>query len=271
MVFFSILLVCLGWVLAVCYDVRMNKTSEPRIIALIPAGGVGARFGVALPKQYLQLAGEAMIFHTIATLAAVPRIEMVKTIIAPADAYWQSYGFEARIAKLSVLRVGGETRAATVLNGINALFANADIDEEDWLLVHDAARPCVGVARVQAFVDVCSQEPVGGLLAGKVADTIKAADANNYITHTVPRDNLWAAQTPQMFRAGLLRQALQSTIEAGQTVTDEAQAVSYLGYAPRLFASDNSNLKVTLPADLLLAERYLNAKTQTGKLEKDEN
>lgn len=240
----------------------MQKSIQSRIIALIPAGGVGARFGVTLPKQYLPLAGEAMIFHSIATLAAVSSICAVKTIIAPDDAYWQSYNLEARSPKLQALRVGGETRAATVLNGIDALFAANEINDDDWLLVHDAARPCVGVARVHAFVDACVCEPVGGLLAGKVADTIKAGDDNNYITHTVPRDNLWAAQTPQMFRAALLKRALQTAIDAGKTVTDEAQAIAYLGLAPRLFASDNSNLKVTVPADLLLAEMYL---SQTGK------
>lgn len=245
----------------------MHTTIQPRIIALIPAGGVGARFGAetgsTLPKQYMPLAGQAMIFHTIGTLAAVPSIYAVKTIIASDDTYWQSYNFEARLPKLQALRVGGETRAATVLNGINALFTANEINDDDWLLVHDAARPCVGVERVSAFVDACKQEPVGGLLAGKVADTIKAGDANNYITHTVPRDNLWAAQTPQMFRAGVLKNALQSAIDAGKTVTDEAQAIAYLGLAPRLFASDNSNLKVTVPADLLLAEMYL---SRIGKI-----
>ncbi len=240
----------------------MNGTTQPRIIALIPAGGVGARFGETLPKQYLQLAGEAMIFHTIATLAAVTKIGAVVAVVAPEDNHWQTYGFETLQPKLTALRVGGATRANTVLNGLNTLLANGALVAEDWLLVHDAARPCVGVARVSAFVDACVLEPVGGLLASKVADTIKAGDGNNYITHTVARDSLWAAQTPQMFRAGLLQNALQVAIDGGKTVTDEAQAIAYLGHAPRLFASDNSNLKVTVPADLLLAEMYL---SQIGK------
>ncbi len=237
----------------------MHTTIQPRIIALIPAGGVGARFGDALPKQYLQLAGEAMIFHTMSALAAVPAIRAVVVVTSPTDNYWPTYNFEARLPKLKALKCGGATRAETVLNGLNALLKNSELSAADWLLVHDAARPCLSVARVKAFVDSCSKEAVGGLLAGKVADTIKASDANNYITHTVPRDNLWAAQTPQMFRAGLLQTALQSALDKGDPVTDEAQAIAYLGHAPRLFVSDNTNLKITVPADLLMAELFLSS------------
>lgn len=218
-----------------------------RYYAIVPAAGSGARFGAALPKQYLTLAGRPVIFHTLAALVAVAAIERVYVVLSPDDAYWRSHDWHALGPKLETLYCGGATRAESVSNGLKALSTVAD--DQDWILVHDAARPCLTTAQVDHLITTLADDPVGGLLAIPVADTLKRAAADGRVAETVPREALWQAQTPQMFRY----QCLQDALESCPSVTDEASAIEALGLAPRLVPGAASNLKVTYPADLSLA------------------
>ena len=223
----------------------------PRHIALVPAAGSGARFGAEIPKQYLELSGKPLIFHALAALFRCQRIEEVWVVLSPDDAWWPGFDWSAFDERLRVVFCGGATRAETVANGLVAMHGGLTAD--DWVLVHDAARPCLSAERLNALCDELAGDAVGGLLAMPVADTLKRADGEQRVAATEPRDGLWQAQTPQMFRYGLLCSAL-----AGQfTVTDEASAIEAAGFRPRLVRSDASNLKVTFPADLRLAELIL--------------
>ncbi|MFM7122024.1 MAG: 2-C-methyl-D-erythritol 4-phosphate cytidylyltransferase, partial [Fluviibacter sp.] len=158
--------------------------------------------------------------------------------------------------RVSVIRIGGATRAESVLNGISWLANNSNVQSKDWVLVHDAARPCLTPAQIDALITSLSDDPVGGLLAIPVADTVKRADAQQRVEATVDRRTLWQAQTPQMFRLDLLQQALGAIDLA--VATDESAAVEALGYAPKLVAGSLANLKVTYPADLSLATAIIN-------------
>jgi len=229
--------------------------SFSRFVALVPAAGSGSRLGHALPKQYLPLGAWPMIRHTVTRLAAHPRIERVAVVLSAGDEWFDGEGWEGLSGKLQVLRCGGDTRAATVRNGAEALAA--DCDGHAWVLVHDAARPCLSRVLLDRLIAALEHDPVGGLLALPVADTLKRADADRRVEATVPRERLWAAQTPQMFRLGLLREALAKADPA--LTTDEASAVEALGLQPRLVEGDPANLKVTYARDLLLAERFLEA------------
>jgi 2-C-methyl-D-erythritol 4-phosphate cytidylyltransferase len=223
--------------------------------ALVPAAGSGSRMGGGLAKQYLPLAGRPLIHHALATLAAVAAIEKVFVVLAGDDSEWQRHDWSDLGDKLAVLRCGGDTRAASVTNGLRAI--RGEVASDDWVLVHDAARACLTVAHVEALIGEAGEDPVGGILAVPVADTLKhageAADGMTRIAATVPREGLWQAQTPQMFRHGMLLDAL----EFAPVVTDEASAIEALGLRPRLVAGDATNLKVTYPLDLHLAELLL--------------
>ncbi|MDZ4252720.1 MAG: 2-C-methyl-D-erythritol 4-phosphate cytidylyltransferase [Sulfuritalea sp.] len=229
-------------------------------LALVPAAGSGSRMGAlsgrALPKQYLPLAGQPMIRHALATLCATPAIAHVFVVLAPDDMHWPAAAMAALGPKLHVLRCGGDTRAHSVANGLRAMAGELgdrmDIGN-DWVLVHDAARPCLTVAMVENLIAEVGEDDAGGLLAVPVADTLKRADEHGRVRQTVPRDGLWQAQTPQMFRHRLLLDAL----DFAPQVTDEASAIETLRLAPRLVAADASNLKVTYPLDLQLAEWIL--------------
>jgi 2-C-methyl-D-erythritol 4-phosphate cytidylyltransferase len=227
----------------------------PRHYALVPAAGSGARFGSGIPKQYLPLAGRPMIHHALAALCRCERIERVWVLLAPDDAGWETHDWSALGAKLEALRCGGATRAESVLNGLAAVARV--VAEDDWMLVHDAARPGLSPALLERLCAALRDDPVGGLLAAPVADTLKRADAGQRVAATLPREGLWQAQTPQMFRYGLLRRALA----ARRAVTDEAGALEAMGYRPLLVPADASNFKVTYPADLELAERMLAGKS----------
>ena len=209
--------------------------------------------GEASPKQYLPLAGQPMIRHALATLCATPAVASVFVVLSPDDAHWPAAQMAALGPKLRVLRCGGETRAQSVANGLRAMTGELGAIDHDWVLVHDAARPCLTVAMVEKLMVEVGEDEAGGLLAVPVADTLKRAGDGGRIQTTVSRDRLWQAQTPQMFRHKLLLDALATAPE----VTDEAGAVEALGYAPRLVAADVSNLKVTYPLDLQLAEWIL--------------
>jgi 2-C-methyl-D-erythritol 4-phosphate cytidylyltransferase len=218
--------------------------------ALVPAAGFGARMGIELPKQYLDLAGQPMIWHAISTLCACPDIKTVFVVLAPGDEYFARYDWSHCEGKLAPLYCGGSTRAESVANGLLA----SELEADDWVLVHDAARPCLSAQLLARMIAELRDDAVGGILAVPVADTLKRADAQQRIAHTEPREGLWQAQTPQMFRAGLLAEALARS----NRVTDEASAIEAMGLQPRLVASDSSNFKVTYPQDIELAELLLN-------------
>ncbi|HEY3433017.1 MAG TPA: 2-C-methyl-D-erythritol 4-phosphate cytidylyltransferase [Rhodocyclaceae bacterium] len=214
--------------------------------ALVPAAGSGARMGGELPKQYLPLLGKPVLHHTLSALCAVPDLEAVFVVLSPEDELWSSYDWSGFGTRLIPLRCGGNTRAESVTNGLKAVQAR--VHAEDWILVHDAARACLTVNHVKKLIADVGQNDVGGILAVPVADTLKRATGER-INTTVPREGLWQAQTPQMFRHGLLLQAL----EMCPSVTDEASAVEFMGLHPQLVAGDASNLKITYPLDLQLA------------------
>lgn len=231
-----------------CYDFAMAKH-----YVLIPAAGSGSRMGAELPKQYLPLLGKPLIHQTLSVFCAHLAIARVYVGLSPDDACWQRHDFSDLGGKLEVLRCGGTTRAQTVLNGLNAL--SGQIDEGDWVLVHDAARPCLSRELLERLLDELADDAVGGLLAVPVADTLKREGKDGRVLRTEPREGLWRAQTPQMFRYRLLRLALQAMGTAAPT--DEAQAVEFLGHAPKLVPGDGHNLKVTYPEDLVMAEMIL--------------
>jgi 2-C-methyl-D-erythritol 4-phosphate cytidylyltransferase len=224
--------------------------------AIVPAAGFGSRFGAELPKQYRPLAGRPMIFHALSTLCRCSWIDRVWVVLAPGDEHWRNYDWCALGGKLESVYCGGETRAESVRNGLRA--AETALDDEDWVLVHDAARPCLSLGHLQAMHDALADDPVGGILAVPVADTLKRADADGRIVATPSREHLWQAQTPQMFRAGVLRDALDHASQ----LTDEAGAVEAFGLRPRLVAGDTSNFKVTYAADLALAELVLRSRRE---------
>ncbi len=226
----------------------------PRHFAIVPAAGSGSRFGAEKPKQYLDLLGRPLIFHTLKALTACPDIERVWVVLAPDDPWWPRTDWSELGAKLETVRCGGATRAESVSNGLQAAAMVAA--DDDWVLVHDAARPCLSPAMLDALFADLANDPVGGILAVPVADTLKRADAEQRVAVTEPRDGLWQAQTPQMFRYGLLCDALQKC----RDVTDEAGAVEALGLRPKLVRGDATNLKVTYPADLPLAAMILRAR-----------
>lgn len=217
----------------------------PKNYVLIPAAGSGSRMGSELPKQYLPLLGKPLIHHTLSVFCAHPAVEQVYVVVSADDDFWQPE------LQVETLRCGGDTRAASVLNGLLAMQAKDD----DWVLVHDAARPCVTTELLDRLFAELEGDPVGGLLAVPVADTLKRADQQGRVDHTEPRAGLWRAQTPQMFRYGLLRDSLQSM--GTDAPTDESQAIEFMGHAPKLVTGDNHNLKVTYPEDLLMAEMIL--------------
>ncbi len=230
----------------------MNPTRAAHRIALIPAAGGGSRFGAPVPKQYAQLAGRPLIARTLDRLAGAIALDAIVVVLAPDDAWYEILVGPRR--GVEVLRCGGATRAASVANALAALAARCV--DDDWVLVHDAARPCVPVDALRRLVDEIGDDPVGGLLAVPVADTLKREDPvrRGRVGATEPRAGLWQAQTPQMFRFGVLRTALSAP--AAAAATDEAQAVEALsrpGPGPRLVTGSPLNVKVTYPADLALA------------------
>ena len=221
--------------------------------ALIPAAGSGTRMAQAGPKQYLTLAGRPMLWHAVNCLAVAP-IETVFVVLSPDDGAYAREDWSAFAGRIEPLYCGGETRRDSVYNGLVASMAGVDAD--DWVLVHDAARPCLPRADLARLIAECGEDPVGGLLAMPVSDTVKrlAEGEPPRAAGTEDRSRLWLAQTPQMFRAGLLAAALR---EARGTVTDEASAVEQMGLAPRLVIGSRQNLKVTYPEDIAIAAALL--------------
>lgn len=234
----------------------------PRYFALIPAAGVGARMGADSPKQYMAIAGRPMLAHTVAAFLASASIAHVYVVVSPDDGWIDAVVADLDDAdRVTVLRCGGATRMDSILNGLHAL--EHQVDGADWVLVHDAARPGLTAGLIETLIDKVASHPVGGLLALSVVDTVK--DARGPGVHTLPRAGLWLAQTPQMFRLHLLREALDSARGSGMqdAITDDASAVEALGHAPLLVEGHPRNLKVTLPRDIAIAAMYLAAPTPT--------
>lgn len=226
--------------------------------AVVPAGGRGARMGSELPKQYLQLAGASILEHTLQRLLGEPRILGIVVALAAGDDLGRT--IVAPHAPRVQVAAGGAERCHSVLNGLDALPAA----DEDWALVHDAARPCLRPMDLARLIDQLAADPVGGILGVPVRDTLKRCGAGGAIDATVDRASLWHALTPQMFRVGLLRAALREALAAGRLVTDEAQAVELAGHTPRMVEGHGDNLKITRPEDLPLAEWYLRAMASGG-------
>ena len=224
-------------------------------VALIPAAGAGTRVAGALPKQYAALAGKPMLWHAVAAVCRAT-VETVFVVLAPGDAAFKSCDWSAFAGKLEPLYCGGETRRDSVYNGLVA--AMAAVQQDDWVLVHDAARPCLPAADLERLMHECRDDQIGGILAMPVAETVKRAGKDEAgaqrIAGTEDRAQLWLAQTPQMFRAGLLAEALA---KASPSVTDEASAVEAMGLRPRLVLGSRENLKVTYLEDLGIAEAIL--------------
>ncbi len=229
--------------------------SAPALIwALLPCAGVGARAGLATPKQYQPLAGQALVLHTLAAFAAVPRIAQTLVLLAQDDQYFAALQ-RSTTDRCASAPCGAATRAGTVANGL-AELRERGARELDWVLVHDAARCLITPELVNRLIDACQDDAIGGLLAIPVGDTIKMAQGERVAT-TLDRSQVWLAQTPQMFRIGGLQRALA---HAGATVTDEASAIESLGLAPRLVAGDPTNIKVTVAQDFMLAHAILLAR-----------
>lgn len=220
-----------------------------RYLAVIPAAGTGSRLGGTLPKQYLAVRDRPLLYYAIARLCAHRAIERVCVVLAPDDRRFETYDWKPFAAKLEPLYGGGDSRAATVLNALEGISSHASVD--DWILVHDAARPCLSAQMLDRLIDEVGDDPSGGLLAMPVADTLKRADDDRRSIRTESRTGLWQAQTPQLFRYDVLLRALRSCDLA--QATDEAAAVEALGLKPKLVQSDATNLKVTHAHDLALA------------------
>lgn len=226
-----------------------------RYWAMVPAAGAGKRMDSTIPKQYLPLLGRPLIVHTLDRLLHHPAISGLVVAISAEDEWWPSIAATLRPAKPLQVVTGGAERCHSVLNGLEALRRQAD--PADWVLVHDAARPCLTIKDLDRLLTTLADDPVGGLLATPVRDTLKQADAAGRVVVTVDRSRLWHALTPQMFRLGLLYDALQAALARGLLVTDEAAALEAAGFAPRLIEGRADNLKITRPEDLALAEFYL--------------
>jgi len=233
-----------------------SSPPDPRFWAVVPAAGIGARMGGERPKQYLLLAGRPIIVHTLARLCNHPRISGVVVAIAAGDEWWTSMmETQSTFARAPMAVTGGRTRRDSVLCGLEALSAHAS--PGDWVLVHDAVRPCLTDTDLDRLMDTLAADAVGGLLAVPVRDTMKRANGDDRVCETVDREALWHAQTPQMFRLGALRDALEKSVEADREVTDEAQAMELTGTRPRLVPGHEENIKITRPDDLELAEVIL--------------
>jgi 2-C-methyl-D-erythritol 4-phosphate cytidylyltransferase len=227
-----------------------SLSPAPRIWALIPCAGTGSRAAAQGPKQYQEVAGQPLVLHTVAAFQAVPRVSGIFLVVAADDTF-----FHGRAVAAQVLPCGGDSRARSVGNGLQALLAHG-AQAADWVLVHDAARCLIAPAQIEALIDACQHDAVGGLLALPLPDTLKQ-EVQGRVASTLARTDKWLAQTPQMFRLGALQSAL---LQAGDAVTDESSAMESLGLRPLLVPGSAQNFKVTYAADFALAEAVLQAR-----------
>jgi len=231
----------------------MGSSAEARCWAVVPAAGVGKRMQAQVPKQYLPLGERTVLEHTLSRLLTHPRIAGVVVAITPGDPYWQELASRFDATRVRVAD-GGAERCHSVLNALNRLN---DIGDDAWVLVHDAARPCLRHADIDRLFAELEADPVGGILALPVSDTVKRADSQRTITATVDRNGLWRALTPQMFRFATLRRAIGDALARGDLVTDESAAIEAAGLAPKVVEGHADNIKITRPGDLALASLYL--------------
>lgn len=225
----------------------------PRTFAVVPAAGVGRRIGGKIPKQYLPLDGSPILVHTLNRLLIDSRIQLVVVAINPTDTWWP----QLTIANHSKILVttGGTERCHSVLNSLHQLQGIAT--PHDWILVHDAVRPCLRTADLDRLFQTLINNSIGGILGSPVRDTMKRTEDNNIVQTTVSRANLWHAYTPQMFRYNLLQQSLYQAMQHGQLVTDEAEAMELAGYSPLMVEGHPDNIKITRPEDLAIAEFFI--------------
>jgi 2-C-methyl-D-erythritol 4-phosphate cytidylyltransferase len=230
----------------------MNTAVLPSFWALIPAAGIGSRMRADRPKQYLPLAGKSIIEHTLACFLEHPQLRAVVVSLAADDPYWPSLSCarDPRIQRAD----GGAERADSVLSGLLRL-SELGAQAQDWVLVHDAARPNLARSDLNLLLGEMAHDPVRGLLAVPARDTLKRAGADGRVQSTVDRSTIWQAFTPQMFRLGELQRALADALLAGVAITDEASAMEWAGQSPRLIEGRSDNLKVTRPEDLLSLNR----------------
>jgi len=220
---------------------------------LVPAAGSGARMGQALPKQYLAIGARPLLWYALRHLCTHRALRRTFLILHPADQLFVRYDWSAFGDALVPLFCGGASRAESVTRGLERM--RDEVQADDWVLVHDAARPCLTAELVERLMAELAQDEIGGLLAIPLTDTLKREDGERRVLRTEPRDQLWQAQTPQMFRFAPLLRALQASDP--ERTSDEASAMERLGHRPRLVMGSAANLKVTHPEDLALAERIL--------------
>ncbi|NNE37599.1 MAG: 2-C-methyl-D-erythritol 4-phosphate cytidylyltransferase [Gammaproteobacteria bacterium] len=233
--------------------------SVHRCWAIIPAAGIGSRIGSDVPKQYLKINGKAILEYAIEIFLRHHLIDGVVIVLAENDKAWKD--LQINDTENLMTTIGGVERFHSVLNGL--LVLEDKLNQDDWVLVHDAARPCLETSDLDNLINTISTHPTGGILAMSVRDTMKRSDADNHICETVDRDGLWHALTPQMFRYKKLRQAIESAIEKNIAITDEAQAIEHSGERPMLVEGSARNIKITRPEDLALASFYLSQMEST--------
>jgi 2-C-methyl-D-erythritol 4-phosphate cytidylyltransferase len=230
-----------------------DEHSGVKFWAVVPAAGIGTRMGGEIPKQYLPLLGRPIIAHTLARLCNHPRISGVVVVLASGDRWWPE--IPMKYSRPLLVAAGGAERRDSVLSGLDTLSERAS--DQDWVLVHDAVRPCLRDEDIDRLMNELGADEVGGLLAIPARDTMKRSGANNRVRETVSRESLWLAQTPQMFRLSALRDAIRLSVDEDRYVTDEAQAMELAGARPRLVQGHEDNIKITRREDLELAEMYL--------------
>lgn len=226
--------------------------SNNKFWAVVPSAGVGRRMGAPIPKQYLEINNKTVIQYTLDSLLEHPDVSGLIMVMHPDDNCWDEISLHPN-KPLSIVD-GGEERCHSVLNALEYLLEKADMN--DWVLVHDAARPCLRAEDIDKLI-LQASDGIGGILAVPVRDTMKRSDNDNHICETVDRNQLWHALTPQMFRLGQLHDALKDALDNNKLVTDEASAMELAGYKPLLVEGHADNIKITRPEDLALAEYYL--------------
>ncbi|WP_145586451.1 MULTISPECIES: 2-C-methyl-D-erythritol 4-phosphate cytidylyltransferase [Yersinia] len=241
-------------------DVVAPEAITPEIIAIVPAAGIGSRMQADCPKQYLIVGGKTIIEHAIVSLLSHPRIQRVVVVIHPQDTQFSRLSI-AGDPRISIVH-GGDQRADSVMAGLQ------QAGQAEWALVHDAARPCLHQSDLEKLLAIIEHSKVGGILAAPVRDTMKRSEPGvQAIAHTVDRQALWHALTPQLFPLELLKMCLSRALQDGALVTDEASALEHCGYHPILISGRSDNIKVTRPEDLALAEFYLTQRQSPNSLE----
>lgn len=238
-------------------------SGQHRIWAVVPAAGVGKRMQAARPKQYLEINGVPVLQHCLQRLLDIPVVSGLVVALRDDDVYWND--IKLVTGKPVIVAQGGTERSDSVLNALRSLSKRTDFDpEHDWVMVHDAARPCVRRSDIEHLVEAVADSPAGGLLALPVRDTMKRQQENTTVAETVEREGLWHAQTPQLFPWRSLHQALLDAREKNILVTDESSAMEAAGYAPLLVEGSSDNIKITRAEDIKLAELYLDAQQKTS-------